>query len=174
MGLMRAFSLLPMPAIALLGGALGLLVHALYAARRRVVFINISRCFPGLSTAEHKRLTRKHFRGLGQALLGIGIAWWGSPRRLKRLVRIAGLEHYERAASANRRIVFLVPHFLGIEICGVRMSIDMPMVDIYRKADNRLVTDLMVHARTRFKGGLIEHVRGRREESPARFVARTR
>ncbi len=160
LGLMRALALLPLPLLAVLGGALGMLSYALYRSRRRIAYLNISRCFPELDAATHRRLTRKHFRALGQALFDIGIAWWGSPRRLQRLVRWHGHEHLERAQAAQRRIIFLVPHFIGMEICGVRMSLELPLVDIYRRADNKLITEVMLRARTRFRGQLIEHIRG--------------
>jgi len=159
-GLMRALSLLPLPALAFLGAGLGMMVWALYGARRRIARINIERCFPQLSATEHARLVRTHFRGLGQALLDIGIAWWGSPRRLRRLVRWRGREHYEHARAAGRHVIFLVPHFVGLEIGGVRLSIDVPIVDIFRHPDNEVVRVVMEKARTRFQARLVEHIRG--------------
>jgi len=159
-GLLRAIALLPLPLIALLGGALGMLIYALYTARRRIVQINIARCFPELDRRAQARLVRRHFRALGQALLDIGVAWWAAPSRLKRLVRWRGREHYERAAAAGRHVILLVPHFVGIEIGGVRMSIELPLVDIFRHPVNPVVRAVMERARTRFQARMIEHVRG--------------
>ncbi len=160
LALMRALSWLPLPLTALLGAALGMLLYALHTSRRRVVHINIARCFPERSACEQGRLVRRHFRALGQAVLNMGIAWWASPRRLKRLVRWRGREHYEQALAARRRIIFLVPHTVGIELGGIRLSIDVPMVDIFRHPDAAVVRVVMERARTRFLGRLIEHVRG--------------
>ncbi len=160
LGLLRAISLLPLPVIAALGCSFGWLIYLLYAARRRVVRINITRCFPELSQRAQRRIVRRHFCSLGQAFLAMGVAWWASPRRLERLVRWNGREHYERAHAAKRNVIFLVPHFVGMEIAGTRMSIDLPMVDIFRHPDNAVVRVVMERARTRFQGQLIEHVRG--------------
>jgi KDO2-lipid IV(A) lauroyltransferase len=160
LGLLRAIALLPLPLIALLGAALGMLIYALYTSRRRIVQINIARCFPELDARAQARVVRAHFRALGQAFLDIGVAWWASAWRLKRLVRWRGREHIERARAATRNVILLVPHSVGIEIGGIRLSIDLPMVDIFRHPDNAVVRVLMERARTRFGGQLIEHIRG--------------
>ncbi len=144
----------------LFGSALGEILHMLHAPRRRIAYLNISRCFPLLPAREHRRLTRAHFRSLGQSLLDFGIAWWGSERRIKRLVRWTGREHYDRAVAQGRHVILLVPHFIGLEICGVRLSIDLPIVDIFRHPDNELIRVAMERARTRFQARLIEHIRG--------------
>jgi KDO2-lipid IV(A) lauroyltransferase len=160
LGVLRAIALLPLPLIAVLGRALGMLIYALHGPRRRIVQTNIARCFPELDQRAQARVVRRHFRALGQALLDIGLAWWASPGRLKRLVRWRGGEHYERAVAAGRHVILLVPHFVGMEIGGVRLSIDLPLVDIFRHPDNAVVRVVMERARTRFKARLIEHVRG--------------
>jgi lipid A biosynthesis lauroyl/palmitoleoyl acyltransferase len=160
LALLRLISLLPLPLIAVLGAGLGMLIYALYGSRRRVVQINIARCFPDLGARAQARLVRQHFRALGQAFLDIGIAWWGSAARLKRLVRWRGREHYEAALAAQRNIILLVPHSVGIEIGGIRLSIDMPLADIFRHPDNKVVRAVMERARTRFQARLIEHIRG--------------
>src|SRR4030065_286499 len=48
----------------------------------------------------------------------VGIAWWGSPARLKRLVRFRGREHYDQALAQGRRVMLLAPHFVGLEMAG--------------------------------------------------------
>ena len=157
---MRALALLPLPVIALFGNGLGMLLYALHVSRRRIVRINIARCFPELGPSAQAWLVRRHFRALGQAFLDIGIAWWGSARRLQRIVRWVGREHYERALSAQGHVIFLVPHFVGIEIGGIRLSIELPIVDIFRHPDNEAIGVVMQRARTRFQARLVEHIRG--------------
>ncbi len=160
LALLRAIALLPLPVIALFGYGLGMLLYVLHVSRRRIVRINIGRCFPELHPRAQARLVRRHFRALGRAFLDIGVAWWGSARRLQRVVHWVGREHHERAFAAKRNVIFLVPHFVGIEIGGIRLSIDLPAVDIFRHPDNKLIGAVMQRARTRFQGRLIEHVRG--------------
>ena len=157
LGFMRGTSWLPLPAIALFGGALGMLLYVLHAPRRHVVHVNIRRCFPELSPAVQARLARKHFRAFGQALLDIGVTWWASEARLKRLTRFRGREYYEQALREKKSIILLVPHFVGLETGGMRLSIDHPMVTVFRHPVNKLVSAVMGRARARFQMRLVEH-----------------
>ena len=97
--LMRLLSHLPLQAIWFLGAVVGMILYALHAGRRHVARRNLERCFPQLGPTQCEQLVRRHFRVLGQTLLDNGIAWWASKRRLKRLFRIRGREHYDRALA---------------------------------------------------------------------------
>ncbi|MBI3571338.1 MAG: lipid A biosynthesis acyltransferase [Gammaproteobacteria bacterium] len=157
LGFMRVVSWLPLPLIAAVGGALGMLLYALHAGRRRVVQVNVRLCFPELSPGAQARVARKHFRAFGQTLLDIGISWWASESRLKRLTRFRGHEYYEQALRENKSIILLVPHFVGLETGGMRLSIDRPMVTVFRHPVNKLVSAVMGRARARFQMQLVEH-----------------
>lgn len=158
LGFMRAVSLLPLPVIALFGGALGMLLYALHAGRRRVVQVNLRMCFPKLSPRARTRIARRHFRAFGQTLLDIGIAWWASQRRLRRLTRFRGREHYDQALRENKNIILLAPHFLGLEYGGIRLSMERPMVTVFRHPVNKLLSGVMARARSRFYLRLVEHI----------------
>lgn len=157
LGFMRAMSWLPLPLIALVGGALGMLLYVLHAPRRHVVHINIRRCFPELSPRAQARMARRHFRAFGQTLLDIGIAWWASRSRLQRITRFRGREHFDQALRENRNIILLAPHFLGLDIGGIRTSMERPVVSVFRHPDNELVALMMHRARSRFGVHLVEH-----------------
>lgn len=157
LGFMRIVSWLPLPVIALFGRSLGMLLYALHAPRRHVVHVNIRRCFPELSPRAQARIARRHFRAFGQTLLDIGVTWWASESRLKRLTRFRGHEHYEQALRDNKNIILLAPHFVGLETGGMRLSVDRPMVTVFRHPVNKLVSAVMGRARARFQMRLVEH-----------------
>lgn len=159
LGLMRVLSLLPLPVLTLVGRALGILLYGLHAERRGVVRTNIAKCFPELGARQRARMVRAHYRAFGQALLDIGVAWWAGPRRLRRLVQFHGGEHYRRALSAGRGVILLAPHFVGLEIGGIRLSLDGPMTTIFRHPDNELLRAVIERARRRFGLQLVEHNR---------------
>ncbi len=159
LGFMRLVSWLPLPLIAVFGGALGMLLYALHAGRRHIVHVNVSRCFPELSPRQHARVARRHFRAFGQTLLDIGISWWASEARIRRLTRFRGREHYDRALRENKNIILLAPHFLGLEYGGIRLSIERPMVTVFRHPVNELLSVIMERARSRFQLRLVEHVK---------------
>ena len=159
LGFMRLVSWLPLPLIAVFGGGLGMLLYALHAGRRHIVRVNVSRCFPELSPRQQARIARRHFRAFGQTLLDIGISWWASEARIKRLTRFHGRAHYDRALRENKNIILLAPHFLGLEYGGIRLSIERPMVTVFRHPVNELLSVIMERARSRFQLRLVEHVK---------------
>ncbi|MHB8534370.1 MAG: lysophospholipid acyltransferase family protein [Sulfuricaulis sp.] len=159
LGFMRLVSWLPLPLIAVAGGGFGMLLYLLHAGRRNIVHVNVNRCFPGLSSRAQAHIARRHFRAFGQTLLDIGISWWASEARIKRLTRFRGREHYDQALRENRNIILLAPHFLGLEIGGIRLSTERPMVTVFRHPVNELLSVIMERARSRFQLQLIEHVK---------------
>jgi Kdo2-lipid IVA lauroyltransferase/acyltransferase len=156
-GVLRLLSWLPLPLLTAIGAGVGLLLYALHGPRRRVVRLNLERCFPHLPRARVRRLVRRHFRAFGQTTLDVAIAWWASPRRVRRLVRFRNRRYYDEAQRAGRNVILLAPHFLGLEIAGIRLSLETPLVSVFRHPDNRLLRALMLRARTRFGLRLIEH-----------------
>jgi len=154
-GFLRLVALLPLRVIWFVGAVLGTTLYLLHGGRRHVVRRNLERCFPQLATRE--RLVRQHFRALGQTLLDNGIAWWGSRRRLRRLVRLRGREHYDRALARGQNVILLVPHFLGLEVAVSRLSLERPMVTVFRHPDSVPLRLTMERGRGRFGLKLIEH-----------------
>lgn len=159
LGLLRGLSWLPLPLVAPLGAGLGLLLYALHRPRRHVVQVNIARCFPALSRRRQQKLVRRHFRAFGQTLVDMGMAWWAGPGRLRRLVRFRNWRYCEEALQAKRNIILLAPHFLGLEMGGIRLSLETRLVSVFHHPNNKLVRELMLRARTRFGLKLIEYDR---------------
>ncbi len=143
--------LLPAPVLARLGEGLGALLYILVASRRRVVETNLRMSFPELDAAARQRLAKAHFRAVGRASLLETIAWWGSRAEVEKLVHIEGLEHYE--ALIGKPLILLAPHFIGLNLGGVRLSLLPPtLVSMYSPIKNPNLDRLMLHARTRFGG----------------------
>jgi KDO2-lipid IV(A) lauroyltransferase len=141
---------LPLPVLAPIGQGMGMLAYALIGKRRRIARTNLRLCFPELSAAERERLLRRHFRAFGRALLESSIAWWSSPERLRRVVRLEGTEHVE-AVKGQAAIAF-VPHFVGIELEGMRMSLDYQGAAVYVKQKDPYVDTFLKRRRERFPG----------------------
>jgi len=82
---------LPLRIVAALGNGLGSVGFLLMGSRRKVVRINLEKCFPGLSVEQRERLARAHFRVFFRSVLERGILWWAPRARLERLIRVEGL-----------------------------------------------------------------------------------
>ena len=139
---------LPLSVLAMLGRSAGLLLYTLARERRRVVLTNFKLCFPELAEDERLRLARNHFAVFARSLLEHGILWWGSRERVLRMIRIEGLEHWQ--AVANRPVIFLAPHFVGLDMGGIRIGAEYRVVSVYSKQKNPAFDAVLYHGRTRF------------------------
>jgi KDO2-lipid IV(A) lauroyltransferase len=51
---------------------------------------------------------------------------------------------------ADRPVIWLAPHFVGLDMGGVRLTTEYPLVSMYSRQKNPLVDRLLLHSRTRF------------------------
>jgi KDO2-lipid IV(A) lauroyltransferase len=146
--LMWLVHLLPFRAIARIGEALGAALFWLIPERRRVTRINLEKCFPDMSPRQREKLARAAFRAFCRGFVERSVLWWASAERVKRLVRIEGLEHLD---AAGARIVILAPHFAGVEAAGTRISIERDIATLYAHQKDPLLDRLLLAGRTRFR-----------------------
>lgn len=159
LGLLRLLAWLPAPLAAVIGSGFGTLLYLLHGPRRAVARTNIALCFPALSPRAQQRLLRRHFRAFGRSLIDVALAWWSGPARLQRRVSFRGRHHYDAARGARRNVILLAPHFLGLEIAGVRLSLEIPLAAVFHHPRNPVLRALMWRARTRFGLKLVEYNR---------------
>jgi len=139
---------LPLGLLAPLGRAVGLLLYAAARERRRVALINLGLCFPERSPTELRALARRHFQAFGRNLIEHGILWWSSKRRVLDFIRIAGIEHWR--AAAGRPVIFLAPHFVGLDMGGIRIGAEYQVVSVYSQQKNPVFDAVLYRGRTRF------------------------
>jgi len=133
-----------------LGKYLGKLM-ALFAKRRiAIAKRNLQLCFSHLSNEQQQDLLDGHIKSLGMVFFEIGIAWFGSRKRLEKLVTYEGIEHLKAAEAEGVGVILMTIHSthldLGASFMNLRHSID----GSYRQHDNP-VYDLIQHrCRERF------------------------
>ncbi len=150
-GLRFLHAFLPFSVLAWIGERLGSLLYYASASRRRIGRINLRLCFPEWGEARTCQVLRAHFRALGRATLLETVSWWGRRAEVERVVRIEGAEHL--TAIAGRPVILLAPHFVGLNLGGVRITAWLaPIVSLYASIKNPAINRLMLHARTRFVG----------------------
>ncbi len=75
---------------------------------------------------------------------------WGAPRaRIERLIRVEGLEHL-RALGGAPAILF-VPHFVGLDAGGTRLSCEIDAVSMYASQKDAKFNELLLRGRSRFR-----------------------
>ncbi|HZD21753.1 MAG TPA: lipid A biosynthesis acyltransferase [Burkholderiales bacterium] len=151
---------LPLGVIAWIGNAVGVVLYWLIPERRRVTRINLAKCFPDMPEEQRERLARAAFRAFCRGFVDRAVLWWASPARLKRMVRVEGLEHLD---AAGPRVVLLAPHFAGIEAAGIRLSIDREMSTLYQHQKDPVVDRRLLAGRTRFRSNIVSRQQGLRK-----------
>ncbi|MBT9590847.1 MAG: lipid A biosynthesis acyltransferase [Thiobacillus sp.] len=139
---------LPLPLQAALGNALGWLLALIPGKRRHIVATNLALCFPDTPQSVRRRWLRLTFQASTRAVLEHGILWWGSAARVRRLVQIDNPE--AAMGDGVRPVIWLAPHFVGLDMGGVRLTMDRQIASIYAPAKNPVTDKYMRHGRTRF------------------------
>jgi KDO2-lipid IV(A) lauroyltransferase len=139
---------LPFGALARIGEAAGAALFWLIPERRRVTRINLAKCFPQMDPRAREKLARRAFGAFCRGFVERSVLWWASAERVKRMVRLEGIEHLE---AAGPRVVVLAPHFAGVEAAGTRISIDREISTLYAHQKDPVLDRLLLKGRTRFR-----------------------
>ena len=140
---------LPTSWIGAIGAALGSILYRF--GRGRVTRVNLGLCFPEMSEQQRHDLGLRHFRMLGRNALELSLMVWGPEEQLLRLVRHEGLEILEEAAASGTPVIIFAPHFIGLNMGGIRVAHAWPgSVSIYSRQKNPVLDKLFLKARTRF------------------------
>jgi Kdo2-lipid IVA lauroyltransferase/acyltransferase len=147
--LMRMLAPLPLPLLRGLGFVLGHVLYVLAVPRRRVVWVNLSLCFPSLSVAQRRRLARQAMVRFTQAWLDRSWLWHGSATQLRRRLSLSGAVNTLRQEP---RLVLFVPHFVGLDagvmaVCSAQIR---PLCSIYARQRNPIVNQWIMSGRLRF------------------------
>jgi KDO2-lipid IV(A) lauroyltransferase len=138
---------LPMKWIGAIGATLGSILYRF--GRGRVTRVNLALCFPEMTNEERHDLGLRHFRMLGRNAVELSIMVWGSERQLLDLIHVEGLEHLK--AAEGRPVIALAPHFIGLNMGGIRVAYEYPgTASVYSRQKNPVLDRIFLKARTRF------------------------
>jgi Kdo2-lipid IVA lauroyltransferase/acyltransferase len=152
-GLLWCLHWLPLPALRLLGNAMGRLLYHFGKERRSVALTNLRLCFPDKSEAERITLARQHFIAFARSFLDRTLGWWASPARLQRLFRIHGSEHLH--SPDGRPTIILAPHFVGLDAGGTMVTMQVQLCSIYSNQKNPVFNARLLAGRQRFNKPLL-------------------
>jgi KDO2-lipid IV(A) lauroyltransferase len=136
-----------------LGRLLGGLLWTLAAPRRRVTLVNLRLCFPELSDAERAALGRRTFGNLARALIDHGVLARADRAAFERFVRIEGAQHL--TDPANRPLILVAPHFIGLDAGGLAVNTLARGVSIYARSRNPEWDRWLLEIRNRFNAPLL-------------------
>lgn len=150
LALLRVLSMLPLFVLAVIGYTMGTLFFLLYASRRTIAYNNIRACFPEWSERQCQKINWYQFCLLGQSIITVCMNWWISPARFDRLVTIHNREYYDKALANGERVILLSPHFMSLEVSGLALQRERPMVGMYQYMKNPLINQLALRGRSRY------------------------
>jgi KDO2-lipid IV(A) lauroyltransferase len=144
---------LPLPLLAAIGAGLGRLLHALAGSRRRIAQRNLELCFPSMNEAQRAALAHEHFRWLGRSIVERGVLWYAPVSRLRRLIRVEG--DVALAERSDRAVMWLVPHFLGLDVAGAATQLfqKQQVASIYQEQSDPVMDAAIRRGRLRFDQG---------------------
>lgn len=148
LGVIWLLRFLPLAGLAPVGEAFGMVLYALWRERRRVALTNLRLCFPQWSERERRRVARRHFRAFGRSFIERGILWWSSKERIQRVVQVEDICHWE--AVRDKPVVWLAPHFIGLDMGGIRLATEFRCCSLYSRQKNAAYDAILLHGRTRF------------------------
>ena len=140
---------LPLSWIGAIGAGLGSVLYRF--GRGRVTRVNLALCFPEMGERERHDLGARHFRMLGRNAVELSVMVWGSEKQLLELIQVEGLEHLKAAAEGGKPVIAMAPHFIGLNMGGIRVAHEYPGTSsIYSKQKNAVLDRIFLKARTRF------------------------
>ncbi|MCZ2136379.1 MAG: lipid A biosynthesis acyltransferase [Burkholderiales bacterium] len=148
----KLLSRLPLPVIAALSVPLATLGWWLAGPRRRVALTNLRLCFPESSERERVAIAKAHFRAYVQAALEHGFLWNASAERIRDYVTLHDEQQWRRFRDhdPHKPIIWLCPHFIGLDAAAIRISVDTSGCSLYSQQSNPDIDRLLLDGRTRF------------------------
>ena len=157
LALLRVLVALPHPVRRVLGRGLGRIAYLVLPGRRAIADTNLRLCFPELSAAARADLLRRHFASLGMSVIELGMSWWAGDGEVRRLVRVEGIEHLQRATATGKGAIILSGHFGASEFAGrIMEGHRSQLAGLYRPNRNAMVDEFLRRGRSRTVAELIE------------------
>ncbi len=145
-------SLLPRSFALATGRWIGGVFYRRNAKRREIARINIGMCFPDLDENQREAMVREHFSLYGCNVIDFGLSWWGSRRRLRKLVHLKGVEKIHGFHKQNRRVILIAPHTVGMDVGGIVLASQFSMTSMMKRAPDPLLNWMLTRRRSRFGG----------------------
>lgn len=117
--------------------------------RRRVALTNLSLCFPESSAFQRLAWCFLHIYYYLRTFLDRAWLWSGKADVVRNRVRIENPEALN-GLPAGVPVIFLAPHFLGLDAAWSRLSLEVNMVTMYSNQKNPVLNELILRGRSSF------------------------
>ena len=153
--LIRIATLLPRRVSDVVGAGLGNLFRIGNTKRARIARTNLQLCFPQYDEQMREELLIKHFHAYGRGIIDLGLVWWSSEKRLRRLINVKGLDSWLEIAKAGERTILITPHTTCMDLGGVYLSRFFPIVSMMNRTHNLMLNWILWTGRSRFGASIL-------------------
>ncbi len=138
-----------------LGEFFGILVFYLWANRRNIAIENIRRSeLENRKDAE--RIVKESFRNIGKSFVEVARIYYGTGRNIIQRVEIIGAEHYYKAKSKNRGVVFITGHCGNWELLALAFGAKIDNIAVVaRRQNNPYLNRFIENVRAKFGNRMI-------------------
>ena len=147
--LMRIAVFIPFQFQVILGKAIGKLIYPFMKKLRETAYSNISNCFPEKKQPQVTLLVKQHFDAIGISLFETANAYYGSDRKIKKLLSINNKHFFSDALKDEGGIILLCSHFMPLMLGSRALLLENTIANIYRPQNNKLFDKVMVKGYTK-------------------------
>ena len=147
--LMRIGVFIPFQFQVILGKAIGKLIYPFMKKLRETAYSNISNCFPEKKQPQVTLLVKQHFDAIGISLFETANAYYGSDRKIKKLLSINNKHFFSDALKDEGGIILLCSHFMPLMLGSRALLLENTIANIYRPQNNKLFDKAMVKGYTK-------------------------
>ena len=147
--LMRIGVFIPFQFQVILGKAIGKLIYNNIKKLRETEYSNISNCFPEKKQPQVTLLVKQHFDAIGISLFETANAYYGSDRKIKKLLSINNKHFFSDALKDEGGIILLCSHFMPLMLGSRALLLENTIANIYRPQNNKLFDKAMVKGYTK-------------------------
>jgi KDO2-lipid IV(A) lauroyltransferase len=140
---------LPLPILGRIGENFGSLLFHFLRSRRYITLTNLRLCLPALTEQERLAIAKRHFQVYARSVLERGILWWGSERRLRKLIQVEPAVPMDAIQSGP--VILLCPHFVSLDVAGVAVMLETSLCSIYTKQRSKVFDQALRKGRSRFR-----------------------
>ena len=147
--LMRIGVFIPFQFQVILGKAIGKLIYPFMKKIRETAYSNISNCFPEKKQPQVTLLVKQHFDAIGISLFETANAYYGSDRKIKKLLSINNKHFFSDALKDEGGIILLCSHFMPLMLGSRALLLENTIANVYRPQNNKLFDKVMVKGYTK-------------------------
>ena len=128
----------------------GIILFIFLKKRRKICFTNLKICFPNSNKIKNFSIALKTFITFVLSVFDSFYFWGQKKTTIKNKINVKNEKLFFDFLKKNKTIIVL-PHFLGIEMVGLKISSVLPCVIHYLKQNNLMIDRFLKEKRTKFK-----------------------